>query len=139
MNGVDRRSDLVPSEVRGSDARSLPRLHQRGRVLERAERGGELIITARFIPAGRLVVYDNKSPKAIEPKLELAIGVIEDPALPCSGALWVQGGIPIESADGKRYEVRNRVTLCRCGVSANKPFCNGGHASIGFDDGMIPR
>jgi CDGSH-type Zn-finger protein len=98
-----------------------------------------VIREAGHCPAGRLVVHDNATHKPIEPKLDPAIGVIEDPALPCSGALWVQGGIPIESADGNRYEVRNRVTLCRCGVSANKPFCNGGHASIGFDDGMIPR
>jgi CDGSH-type Zn-finger protein len=33
------------------------------------------------------------------------------------------------SADGKAYEVRNRVTLCRCGSSNNKPFCDGSHAA----------
>ena len=35
-------------------------------------------------------------------------------------------------ADGTTYEVRNRVTLCRCGASQNKPFCDATHASIGF-------
>jgi CDGSH-type Zn-finger protein len=30
--------------------------------------------------------------------------------------------------------VRNRVTLCRCGASNNKPFCDGTHASIKFQD-----
>ncbi|MHB8164175.1 MAG: CDGSH iron-sulfur domain-containing protein [Methanoregula sp.] len=30
-------------------------------------------------------------------------------------------------ADGKPYTVRNRVTLCRCGKSGNKPFCDGSH------------
>jgi hypothetical protein len=92
---------------------------------------------ANHCPAGRLVVYDNATHKPIEDQLAPEIGVVEDPALPCSGPLWVQGGIHIESADGKRFEPRNRVALCRCGVSANKPFCNGSHASIGFDDGMI--
>ena len=33
------------------------------------------------------------------------------------------------SADGKTYEIRNRMTLCRCGRSDNKPFCNGSHAA----------
>jgi hypothetical protein len=32
----------------------------------------------------------------------------EYPALGCSGPLWVQGGIAIESEDGHRYETRNR-------------------------------
>jgi CDGSH-type Zn-finger protein len=86
-----------------------------------------------------LVIHDNATQKPIEHPLAPAIGVVEDPALGCSGPLYVQGGIPIHSSDGKRYEVRNRVALCRCGVSANKPFCNGSHASLGFDDGMIPR
>jgi len=39
--------------------------------------------------------------------------------------------------DGKPYEVRNRVTVCRCGASVNKPFCNGSHASIKFRDGLV--
>jgi len=30
-------------------------------------------------------------------------------------------------ADGRAYEVRNRVSLCRCGKSKNKPFCDGSH------------
>ncbi len=43
--------------------------------------------------------------------------------------IWVRGGIEVVGSDGVAYEVRNRVTLCRCGASRNKPFCDGGHAS----------
>lgn len=50
------------------------------------------------------------------------------------GPLWVRGGIPVESSDGATYEVRNRVTLCRCGRSSNKPFCDGTHKGVGFRD-----
>jgi CDGSH-type Zn-finger protein len=38
----------------------------------------------------------------------------------------------IERSDGQPVEVRNRVTLCRCGHSENKPFCDGTHEEIGF-------
>ncbi|WP_420835420.1 CDGSH iron-sulfur domain-containing protein [Aquitalea pelogenes] len=36
----------------------------------------------------------------------------------------------------KPYPVRERMTLCRCGASANKPFCDGSHASIKWQDGL---
>jgi CDGSH-type Zn-finger protein len=91
-------------------------------------------------PSGRLVVWDNATGKPIEPEYEPSIGLIEDPANACSGPLWLRGGIRIIAADGFEYEVRNRVTLCRCGASQNKPFCDGTHVSIKFNDGEVsPR
>ena len=78
-------------------------------------------------PSGRLVIRDKKSGQVIEPDLEKSIVVIEYPARNEHGPLWVRGGIPVESAEGKTYTVRNRVTLCRCGKSENKPFCDGSH------------
>jgi CDGSH-type Zn-finger protein len=81
---------------------------------------------ARDCPSGRLVAWE-KGGKAIEPVHEPSIGLVEDTQAARMGPLWVRGGIPVESADGKTYETRNRVTLCRCGKSANKPFCDGKH------------
>jgi len=78
-------------------------------------------------PSGRLVVSDKKNGLTIEPILEKSIGVIEDPSKNVDGPLWVRGGIPVYSANGKLYEIRNRVTLCRCGKSTNKPFCDSSH------------
>ena len=78
-------------------------------------------------PSGRLVIHDKKTGKTIEPDLEKSIGLVEDPNIGVSGPIWIRGGIPVESADGREYEVRNRVTLCRCGKSANKPFCDSSH------------
>ena len=63
-----------------------------------------------------------------------SIGVTEQPSEKVSGPLWLRGGIPVISADGFAYEVRNRMTLCRCGASANKPFCDGSHFKVGFRD-----
>ncbi len=78
-------------------------------------------------PSGRLVVVDKATGKAIEPALDQAIGLVEDPAIGVDGPLWIQGGIPVYSSDGKLYEVRNRMTLCRCGKSTIKPFCDSNH------------
>jgi CDGSH-type Zn-finger protein len=98
-----------------------------------------VIREANHCPAGRLIVHDKKTGKEIEEKLPPSIGVIEDPALGCSGPLWIRGGVTIETEDGKPYEVRNRVTLCRCGSSNNMPFCNGSHASVKFQDGLLKK
>lgn len=78
-------------------------------------------------PSGRLVIWDQETGKAIEPELEKSIVVIEYPARGEHGPYWVRGGIPVISANGKPYTVRNRVALCRCGRSENKPFCDGSH------------
>jgi CDGSH-type Zn-finger protein len=88
-----------------------------------------LVRQAGDCPAGRLIALDKATGEPIEPKLPKSIGVVEDPSIGCSGPLWVRGGIELTGADGKPYEVRNRMTLCRCGRSENKPFCNGAHAS----------
>ena len=86
-------------------------------------------------PSGRLVAWDKNTKKAIEPKFEPSISLTEAPYRKISGPLWVKGNIPIESANGTMYEKRNRVTLCRCGKSRNKPFCDGTHFPTGFKDG----
>jgi CDGSH-type Zn-finger protein len=78
-------------------------------------------------PSGRLVIWNKETGKPIEPEFERSIALIEDPQVGVSGPIWVRGGIPVESSDGKTYEIRNRVTLCRCGKSSNKPFCDSSH------------
>ncbi len=44
------------------------------------------------------------------------------------------GGVEIVGADKAAYERRERQTLCRCGQSGNKPFCDGSHRYAGFRD-----
>ncbi len=77
-------------------------------------------------PSGRLVAWD-KDGRAVEPELEPSLGLIVEDDAEQIGPLWVRGGIPVESAAGQLYEVRNRVTLCRCGRSSIKPYCDGSH------------
>jgi len=63
----------------------------------------------------------------VEPLFPSAIAVTDD------GPLWVTGGVAISTGAGP-LESRNRVTLCRCGASANKPLCDGAHKTVGFSD-----
>lgn len=82
-------------------------------------------------PSGRLVAQDKKTNKDIEPKFEQCACIAHhDKEL--AGPIWVKGSVPIISAKGKEYEKRNRVTLCRCGKSSNKPFCDGSHIQEKF-------
>lgn len=92
------------------------------------------IKAATECPAGRLDIIDKTINQAIEPKYEPAIEVLQDPDRNVSCGLFVKGGIPIEGADGELYEVRNRVVLCRCGFSKNKPFCDSRHVTRGYLD-----
>ena len=78
-------------------------------------------------PSGRLVVWEKEKKTPIEPKFEPSIGLVEYPQEGLSGPVWVRGGIPVISDNGWVHEIRNRVTLCRCGHSFNKPFCDSSH------------
>jgi CDGSH-type Zn-finger protein len=43
--------------------------------------------------------------------------------------------VEVVDPEGGRYGLKGRtkLSLCRCGQSANKPFCDGSHAREGFD------
>jgi CDGSH-type Zn-finger protein len=111
-----------------------------GKVWNQVERTDDAQVRAQFerqvnnCPSGRLVAWDRATGKPVEHALPVSIGIIEDPPEEVSGPLWLRGGIALIAADGVAYEVRNRVTLCRCGASKNKPFCDGTHASVKFHD-----
>jgi uncharacterized Fe-S cluster protein YjdI len=49
-----------------------------------------------------------------------------------NGPLFVRGRVHIVDDDGRLIREDTRVALCRCGGSANKPFCDGTHRRIGF-------
>ncbi|NTW22593.1 iron-binding protein [Candidatus Falkowbacteria bacterium] len=96
----------------------------------------DAVYSACCCPSGRLVPVDKTTNQPIEPELEPSISLTEDPIKDVSGPLWVKGGIEIESAEGKSYEIRNRVTLCRCGKSENKPLCDSSHVGCKFKDNL---
>jgi uncharacterized Fe-S cluster protein YjdI len=49
-----------------------------------------------------------------------------------NGPLFLRGDIKLINARGDVIREDTRVALCRCGQSANKPFCDGTHRAVGF-------
>jgi uncharacterized Fe-S cluster protein YjdI len=49
-----------------------------------------------------------------------------------NGPLVVSGHIRVRDAAGKLLLSAEKCSLCRCGASENKPFCDGKHRAIGF-------
>ena len=50
------------------------------------------------------------------------------------GPYIVKGGAKLVDADGKEFETKGTIALCRCGQSSNKPFCDGTHNKAGFEN-----
>ena len=52
-----------------------------------------------------------------------------------NGPLRIEGEFNIRDANGNEFGLggRTALALCRCGLSENKPFCDGNHARQGFD------
>ena len=54
-----------------------------------------------------------------------------------NGPLRIEGEFTIQDSEGNDYGLGGRsvISLCRCGLAENKPFCDGQHAAIGFQAG----
>lgn len=50
-----------------------------------------------------------------------------------NGPFVVKGSITVKHADGSTESKTNITALCRCGASANKPYCDGSHKKVGFE------
>ena len=49
-----------------------------------------------------------------------------------NGSIRVTGEVDFVDADGKVLETKTDFSLCRCGHSKEKPFCDGSHRDAGF-------
>jgi CDGSH-type Zn-finger protein len=56
-----------------------------------------------------------------------------------NGSLRVEGDFEIVDQEGKVFGLagRERVSLCRCGQSNNKPFCDSSHKTCAFDSMVV--
>jgi CDGSH-type Zn-finger protein len=52
-----------------------------------------------------------------------------------NGSIRLEGDFTVHDAEGKEFGLAGRtvISLCRCGHSENKPFCDGSHKRVGFD------
>jgi CDGSH-type Zn-finger protein len=94
------------------------------------EKRAEAIEAACECPSGRLVAVDRQTGEKIEHFYPPEIDVLQDPERNADGPLRIKGNIELIGDDGIPYEARNRVALCRCGHSRNKPFCDAEHVSF---------
>lgn len=51
-----------------------------------------------------------------------------------NGSILVTGDVELVDAEGNPFPKKQKFSLCRCGASNNKPFCDGSHRRIGFQD-----
>jgi CDGSH-type Zn-finger protein len=58
-----------------------------------------------------------------------------------NGSIRIEGDFEILDPMGQPFGLAGRtaIGLCRCGASQNKPFCDGSHAKIGFQDAVVAR
>jgi CDGSH-type Zn-finger protein len=56
-----------------------------------------------------------------------------------NGPLRIEGDFEIYDSNGAKYDLSGRtvISLCRCGQSGNKPFCDGSHARCGFESQVV--
>ena len=83
----------------------------------------ELAEVVRRCPTGALHYRLDGGP-AEAPEVPTTITPLPD------GPLAVRGDLRIQMPDGEQAETR--AALCRCGQSANKPYCDGTHARVGW-------
>ncbi len=95
---------------------------------EGGEASAQVASMAAMCPSGRLAYIAEGESDPVEPDLAPEIAILP------GGPLWVRGGIRVESASSEPWEDQNRRNLCRCGASKNKPFCDGAHSDIHFDE-----
>jgi CDGSH-type Zn-finger protein len=87
----------------------------------------EIIATIEQCPSGALS-YARDGVEASPPQRAALVTVMND------GPYAVTGGVELAGVSRGEGASEEHYTLCRCGGSKNKPFCDGTHWSIGFKD-----
>ncbi|UCC72143.1 MAG: CDGSH iron-sulfur domain-containing protein [Gemmatimonadota bacterium] len=111
--------------------KGLPEVFARGRrpwVDADAASADEVAEVVVRCPTGALWFERRDGGMAETPLRESTAEVSAD------GPVNLKGDIAVVSATGESVLEATRISLCRCGASKNKPFCDGSHSEIGFQD-----
>ena len=95
----------------------------------------KIIEQVRKCPSGALSYYMNEDAvKENEPgKVVAESAHIMKIQVTPNGPYIIKTECLIVHSDGKEETKTGSVALCRCGSSANKPYCDGSHRKIGFE------
>lgn len=86
----------------------------------------ELISQIKACPSGALSYKTTHKMSKEESGLETKVEVLEN------GPLLVYGTLSITKPNGEKEQKNKATAFCRCGVSQNKPYCDGAHKKSGF-------
>lgn len=126
--GVTVRDDRGICEHAGFCANKVSNVWKMTEQTDDPDVRATMIAMVDRCPSGALTHRSDPAGPDDEAILEPSIAVQDD------GPLIVTGGVPVTRADGAPHETRNRMALCRCGASGNKPLCDGSHEKVGFRD-----
>lgn len=58
-----------------------------------------------------------------------------------SGSIKVEGDFELFDEEGNKFDLngRTRISLCRCGLSKDKPFCDHSHREVGWSAPVVAR
>ena len=87
----------------------------------------QLINQIKKCPSGALSYYLNNEKMEEPVSSTTKIDVLKN------GPLMVHGDCIVTDSEGNETIKTTKTTFCRCGASANKPFCDGAHRKIGFE------
>lgn len=80
-------------------------------------------------PSGALsFYYNNEKPAETTVQQEISIEVKKN------GPLIVQGDVVVKDQNGIESRKGKVTAFCRCGLSGNKPYCDGSHKNTQIDD-----
>lgn len=95
-------------------------------ILPDGAEGQRIIDQVSQCPSGALSIAQEPSAQVT---MEETKTIIE---LAPNGPLLVKGTVQVKHPDGRMELKENQCALCRCGASANKPYCDGSHRKTGF-------
>jgi uncharacterized Fe-S cluster protein YjdI/CDGSH-type Zn-finger protein len=105
-------------------------------IVADAASGDAVVAAVELCPTGALRYSRDAGPAAAadpSPSRPTAAAVVVV-TVEADGPNTIVGPVEIRNAAGEVVKRARRVSLCRCGHSENKPFCDGSHERFGFSD-----